>query len=196
VYSDVRSSALVVGPPASGKTVSVIVPWLQQVVWDSAGTRLVLGGQANASDLQDMSALCGNVDVQEHTGGNGSGWGAAAKAAWSGQPAGGSKGHMVTKTKPVFSPSEIRTMRAGRGVLLLPEPPAEIRLTPWMKRKDAADLQASKKSVEAALRAGAEKGTERESGHIGFIASGSGTSTPAGPREDWNDQDDDEEQAG
>jgi type IV secretory pathway TraG/TraD family ATPase VirD4 len=116
-----------------------------QAMWDAATVKVVLGSQANADDLADLSRLLGDVEVKE------------ASESWA---RGGERTLSVApRQRPVLEPSRLRTMPFGTAVLLLRStPPVLLDLEPWTARGDAKKLRAERQSIEAALRAGAEGG--------------------------------------
>jgi type IV secretion system protein VirD4 len=92
----VEDSAVVLGPPRSGKGLHRVIPLIRsegggtgittiavlqslaqartrwgrdaaQAIWDSAIVKVVLGGGSNASDLSDLSRLIGERDALERS---------------------------------------------------------------------------------------------------------------------------------
>ena len=106
-----------------------------QAIWDAATVKVVLGGQANADDLADLSRLLGEVEVKEVT------------ESWA---RGGERTVTVAnRHKPVLEPSALRTLPFGAAVLLLRSaPPVVLDLEPWTARSDAKVLQAERESLE------------------------------------------------
>jgi type IV secretory pathway TraG/TraD family ATPase VirD4 len=115
-----------------------------QAIWDAATVKVVLGGQANADDLTDISRLLGDVEVEE--------------ASQSISRGGERVVSVAQRQKPVLEPSRLRTLPFGTGVLLLRSaPPVLLDLEPWTARPDATRLRAERESLEAALRSAASK---------------------------------------
>jgi len=107
-------------------------------IWDAATVKLVLGGSANADDLGAISRLLGERDVLERTETSGSG--AASRSV-----------STHVQRRPVLDPAEIRSLPAGRGLLLLRQVPAILLdLEPWTARRDARRLEADRRTFEAA----------------------------------------------
>lgn len=110
-------------------------------IWDSAIVKVVLGGSSNAGDLADISRLVGELDLPEH----------------SETLSGGRNGRSVSiqrRTRPILDPAAIRRIPVGHALLLLrTAPPIMMRLRPWTKRRDAADLAAGRRAFEDAVRA-------------------------------------------
>ncbi len=110
-----------------------------QAIWDAATVKVVLGGQANADDLADLSRLLGEVEVKEVT------------ESWAG--GGGRTVTVANRHKPVLEPAALRTLPFGAAVLLLRSaPPVVLDLEPWTARSDAKVLQAERESLESRLR--------------------------------------------
>lgn len=105
-------------------------------IWDSAITKVILGGSANADDLGDISRLIGEREVTE----------------WSETRSGGTAGRSVssvTRHRPILEPSELRRLPIGTGLLLLRSAaPIMMRLQPWTARADAAELTAGRQAWE------------------------------------------------
>jgi type IV secretory pathway TraG/TraD family ATPase VirD4 len=117
-----------------------------QAIWDSATTKVVLGGQANADDLADMSRLCGDVEVRKVSQ-SGAGILTAGSA------------HIYLERRPILDPAQLRTLPFGTGILLLRSAkPIQLRLTPWTRRKDAARLELGKTHIEHLLQQTAKQG--------------------------------------
>jgi type IV secretion system protein VirD4 len=114
-----------------------------EAIWDAATVKVMLGGQANADDLADMSRLLGDVDVRE-TSESYSRWGDRSTS-------------VSTRTKPILELARLRTLRFGTGVLLLRSaPPIILDLTRWTDRPDGDRLAADRTQLEELLRAAAE----------------------------------------
>jgi len=107
-------------------------------IWDAATVKLVLGGSANADDLGAISRLLGERDVLERTETSGSG--AASRSV-----------STHVQRRPVLDAAEIRSLPAGRGLLLLRQvPPILLDLEPWTARRDARRLEAARREFELA----------------------------------------------
>jgi type IV secretory pathway TraG/TraD family ATPase VirD4 len=114
-----------------------------QAIWDAATIKVVLGGQANSDDLTDMSRLLGEVEVRETTESYGQGGQRSTTVA--------------VRSKPILTPSQLRTLPFGTGVLLLRSaPPIMLALDAWTGRPDAATLTTDKEQLEQSLRAAAD----------------------------------------
>ena len=114
-----------------------------EAIWDAATVKVMLGGQANADDLADMSRLLGDVDVRE-TSESFSRWGDRSTS-------------VSTRTKPILEPARLRTLPFGKGVLLLRSaPPIILDLTRWTDRPDGEQLAADRTRLEERLRVAAE----------------------------------------
>jgi type IV secretory pathway TraG/TraD family ATPase VirD4 len=114
-------------------------------IWDSATTKIILGGECSAGDLQDMSTVCGQVEVKK----------VSQSGAGILQP--GSR-HIYTQQEPVLTPAQLRTLPFGTGVLLLrTAKPIVLNMTPWPSRRDAARLETGKQHVEAVLQEAAKE---------------------------------------
>jgi len=94
------------------------------IMWDNAAIRVIMGGAGNVADLEDVSRLMGEVRTP------------------SGRP-GRDDGRRV------LSPEEIRTLPFGTAVVVARAArPVEVALTPWWKRRDAAEIAAGKAETE------------------------------------------------
>ena len=84
-----------------------------QAIWDSATVKVVLGGQANADDLADLSRLLGEVEVPDTS----ESYGRAGERSTT----------VSTRTKAVLEPARLRTLpfgHRGAAVALRPAHPA------------------------------------------------------------------------
>jgi type IV secretory pathway TraG/TraD family ATPase VirD4 len=105
-------------------------------IFGASTTKLVLGGVPEADDLESLSRLCGERDV-----------GTTSYTK-------GSRGEVSVSTasrrERVYTPTEIREMPPGTGLLLYRNlPPAMIRLQPWMDRPDAEAIKAGMKQAKS-----------------------------------------------
>jgi type IV secretory pathway TraG/TraD family ATPase VirD4 len=113
-----------------------------QAIWDSATSKIVLGGSSNASDLRDITHLIGERDSPE--------------VSISRQAGGGRNISESTRQRSILEPSMIRLIRAGHGLLMLrAAKPIMLTLRSWTVRSDAQLLKAQRMDVEQSLRAGA-----------------------------------------
>ncbi len=105
-------------------------------IWDAAIVKLILGGCANADDLADLSRLIGDREVRE----------------WSETRTGGaipSSTSTSTRRRPILEPADLRRLPLGYGLLLLRSAaPIMLRVTPWIARRDAAELAAGRAHFE------------------------------------------------
>ena len=109
--------------------------------WDSATAKLILGGQANAADLADLSKLLGETEITETS--------VSTRQGDTSQTT-------SSRYRPILSIEALRTLPEGQGVLLLrAAPPVILRLLPWTARPDAPALQTAKSEREATIRAAA-----------------------------------------
>jgi type IV secretion system protein VirD4 len=113
-----------------------------QAIWDSATSKIILGGSSNADDLRDLANLIGERESPE--------------VSTTRQAGGGRNVTESTRQRSILDPSSIRLIRAGYGLLLLRAArPIVLTLRPWTSRRDAAELQRQRSEVEATLRASA-----------------------------------------
>ena len=111
-------------------------------IWDASIVKVVLGGSANAKDLQDVAALLGERD--EPT------------VAVSRDTHGGRSYQTSLRRVPVMPPDVLRTLPFGTAVTLLrSSPPIVTNLRAWTARPDAKTLRADRGAIEAMLRSGA-----------------------------------------
>jgi type IV secretory pathway TraG/TraD family ATPase VirD4 len=112
-------------------------------IWDSAIVKIVLGGSANADDLNDLSRLIGEKEVKE--------WSETVLAGTGGRSVSSS-----TRRRPILEPSEIRRLPIGHGLLLLRSArPIMMKLQPWTARHDASELVAARRCLEGPAVTGA-----------------------------------------
>jgi type IV secretory pathway TraG/TraD family ATPase VirD4 len=113
-----------------------------QAIWDSATSKIMLGGSSNASDLRDITQLIGERDSPE--------------VSVSRQAGGGRNISESTRQRSILDPSMIRLIRVGHGLLMLrAAKPIMLTLRSWTARGDAQQLKAQRMDVEQSLRAGA-----------------------------------------
>lgn len=113
-----------------------------QAIWDSATTKVILGGSSNASDLRDIAQLMGERD--------------AVEVSTTRQAGGGRNVSESTRQRSILDPSTIRLLRVGHALLMLrAAKPIMLKLRPWTDRRDANRLREERRAVEASLRAGA-----------------------------------------
>jgi type IV secretion system protein VirD4 len=107
-------------------------------IWDAAIVKLVLGGSGNAEDLRDLAALVGTRRER--------------RAAESRGPDGRRTVSTSRHEVPVLDTGQLRTLPFGQAVLLLRSaPPILLRLQPWTRRRDAAQLKTLRAEMEASL---------------------------------------------
>ncbi|MDP9116974.1 MAG: TraM recognition domain-containing protein [Actinomycetota bacterium] len=111
-------------------------------IWDTATTKIILGGLANASDLRDISNLIGTRDQQATSSTRGSD--------------GRTSTSVSTHEVPIFDIARIRTLAFGTALLLLRATrPIVLTQQPWTARSDAKHIKTSRTNVEHQLRAAA-----------------------------------------
>jgi len=113
-----------------------------QAIWDSATSKIILGGSSNASDLRDITQLIGERDSPE--------------ISTTRQAGGGRNVSESTRQRSILEPSMIRLIRVGHALLLLrAAKPIMLTLRSWTARGDAELLKAQRMNVEQSLRNGA-----------------------------------------
>jgi type IV secretory pathway TraG/TraD family ATPase VirD4 len=124
-----------------------------QAIWDSATSKIILGGSSNASDLRDLTQLIGERDTPETT--------------TTRQAGGGRTISESTRQRPILDPSMIRLIRTGHALLMLrAAKPIMLTLRSWTARADARQLKAQRSDVEQALRSGAQLRSARQPGKL------------------------------
>jgi len=107
-------------------------------IWDAASVKLILGGGSNARDLEDLSKLIGQRDEQQNT----ASFGADGRRSDSSS----------LREVPVMDPSRLRMLPFGTAVLMLRAArPIVLSMTSWTKRPEAAELQRSRRRLEAVI---------------------------------------------
>ena len=107
-------------------------------IWDAAIVKVVLGGGSNARDLEDLSKLIGQRPDRQTSTSTG--------------PDGRRSTSTSTHQVPIIDPGRLRTLPFGTAILLLRSArPIVLTLHPWIKRKDAKALQASRHHLEEAI---------------------------------------------
>jgi type IV secretion system protein VirD4 len=107
---------------------------------DTAIVKIVLGGESNSRDLQDLSTLIGERDETTDS--------------TTTDATGGRSHQRSIRRVPILPPDALRTMPFGLGTILLrAAPPIVTDLRPWTGRKDADQLTAQRREVEQTLRA-------------------------------------------
>jgi type IV secretory pathway TraG/TraD family ATPase VirD4 len=110
-----------------------------QAIWDSATTKIILGGSSNANDLRDLAQLIGERESPE--------------ISTTRQAGGGRNVTESSRQRSILDPSDIRLIRVGHGLLMLRAArPIMLTLRPWTARKNAKELKAQRAQVEGALR--------------------------------------------
>ncbi len=113
-------------------------------IWDAATVKVVLGGLAKMRDLDDLARLLGDRDDHTLT---------VSRGAHSDRST-----SVSVRRIPVLPPDLLRTLPFGTAALLLRQArPAVIDLQPWTARRDADQLRAAQRQVEAASAAGATR---------------------------------------
>lgn len=109
---------------------------------DTAIVKIVLGGESNSRDLQDLSTLIGERDETTDS--------------TTTDATGGRSHQRSIRRVPILPPDALRTMPFGLGTILLrAAPPIVTDLRPWTDRKDAGQLTADRRQIEQSLRAAA-----------------------------------------
>jgi len=113
-----------------------------QAIWDSATSKVILGGSSNASDLHDLAKLIGERESSEVTTIH--------------QFDGGKNISESTGQRPILDPSSIRLIKVGHGLLMLrAAKPIMLTLRPWTALADAQELGLARNAVEESLRTAA-----------------------------------------
>ena len=122
--------------------------WGQQdaeAIWDSAITKIILGGSGNADDLRDLSALIGQREEKRLN----ESWGTDGRRSLS----------MSVQDTPILDPGQLRTLRFGNAVLLLRSAaPIMLNLQRWTDRADAGNLKTARAALERSVRAAVSLG--------------------------------------
>jgi type IV secretory pathway TraG/TraD family ATPase VirD4 len=114
-----------------------------QAIWDSATSKVVLGGLSNADDLRDLAQLIGERESRE--------------VSTTRQAGGGRNVTESTRRSTILDASDLRLISVGHGLLLLRAArPIMLTLRPWTARRDAATLRTERTAVEASLRQGSD----------------------------------------
>jgi type IV secretion system protein VirD4 len=109
---------------------------------DTAIVKIVLGGESNSRDLQDLSTLIGERDETTDS--------------TTTDATGGRSHQRSIRRVPILPPDALRTMPFGLGTILLrAAPPIVTDLRPWTGRKDADQLTADRRETEQTLRSAA-----------------------------------------
>jgi type IV secretion system protein VirD4 len=96
-------------------------------IWDASTTKVILGGLAQAEDLQRISRLAGDIDAPHVTRSSGSG--------------GGSRS-VSSQRLPALPLDRIRCLPAGRAIVLARRcPPVDAVLTPWFRQHTQSDTR-------------------------------------------------------
>lgn len=105
-------------------------------MWANASAKIVLGGATERDDLEALSRLIGEWEIEERSETHSSD--------------GQITTHVDRRREPIASPDMIRELPRGEGILLYRNlPPIRITLDMWHRRKDAGPMREN----EAALRA-------------------------------------------
>lgn len=107
-----------------------------QTIFGSATIKILLGGSSNPDDLRKFESLLGNREISKQS----KSWG-------SGQHSTSEQSHDV----PLMSVKELRMLPFGTGMLLAPRrQPMLLEMEGYWKRKDASEIEGSKKSYNPA----------------------------------------------
>jgi type IV secretory pathway TraG/TraD family ATPase VirD4 len=113
-----------------------------QAIWDSATSKIILGGSSNANDLRDLTQLIGDR--------------ASPEMSTTRQAGGGRNVTESTRQRTILDPSDIRLIKIGHGLLMLrAAKPIMLTLRPWTQRADSGELRRQRVLVEESLRTGA-----------------------------------------
>ena len=113
-----------------------------QAIWDSATTKIILGGSSNADDLRGLAQLIGE---REHS-----------EVSITRQAGGGRNVTESTRSRSILEVSDIRLITVGHGLLMLRAArPIMLALRPWTSRRDAELLAQQRAAIEERLRHGA-----------------------------------------
>ncbi|MGB6453521.1 MAG: TraG/TraD/VirD4 family protein [Streptosporangiaceae bacterium] len=117
-----------------------------QGIWDAATVKLILGGNDNKDDLEDVSHVLGEYRTSDRT------------RSW--QP-----GHLQSSTSEshrderILRPSMIRELAFGQALLLLRSAkPIVLQLDKWDRRRDAEQIREDHRHVSDSIRAQAGSG--------------------------------------
>ncbi|MDH6119794.1 type IV secretion system protein VirD4 [Kitasatospora sp. GAS204A] len=103
-------------------------------IFGASTTKIVLGGVPEADDLEQLSRLCGERDLPTTSSSTG--------------PKGEVSYSYSQRRERVYTPTEIRQMPPGQGLLMYRNmPPIMARLEPWMNRSDAEEIKAGMKEA-------------------------------------------------
>ena len=128
-----------------------------QAIWDSATSKIILGGSSNASDLRDLTQLIGERDTPE--------------ISTTRQAGGGRNVSESTRQRAILDPSTIRLIKTGHALLMLrAAKPIMLTLSSWTERADAKVLKNQRSGVEEALRNGALQRGARQHGVLAHPA--------------------------
>ncbi|TWE13086.1 type IV secretory system conjugative DNA transfer family protein [Rudaeicoccus suwonensis] len=111
-------------------------------IWDAAIVKIILGGESQSRDLQDLSTLIGERDETTDS--------------TTTDATGGRSHQRSIRRVPILPPDALRTMPFGLGTILLrAAPPIVTDLRPWTSRADADQLTADRREIEQTLRSAA-----------------------------------------
>lgn len=114
-------------------------------IWDASIVKIILGGASNTRDLQDLSALLGERDEFTDS---------ITMGAY-----GDRSSQRSVRRVPIMPPERLRMLPFGTGVTLLRSaPPIITDLRAWTARRDAGQLRADRRKVEAFLKGGGARG--------------------------------------
>jgi len=111
-----------------------------EALWGAATIKLLLGGLAEADELDRLSRLCGQRDVPVRSSTTTTGGRGAPAATTS------------LRRQPVLDVAALRALPTGQALLLYRNlPPALIRLRFWRRRADAAQIEAGRRQAVVRL---------------------------------------------
>jgi type IV secretion system protein VirD4 len=113
-------------------------------LWAAATVKLVLGGLADANDLEQLSKLCGERKV-----------GRTSTTHTAYQPGSTTRSE---ERERVLPPEKILTLPVGEALLFYRNmSPALVRLRPWWRRKDASAVREAQESLPGPAERGAAR---------------------------------------
>jgi type IV secretion system protein VirD4 len=117
-------------------------------IWDSAITKLIMGGGGNSDDLRDLSALIGTKSETQLN----ESWGADGRRSVSSSAA----------ESAILDPGRLRTLPFGTCILLLRSaPPILLALCKWTDRQDVPSFPLWRVGGRESVARGREEGRGR-----------------------------------
>jgi type IV secretory pathway TraG/TraD family ATPase VirD4 len=116
-----------------------------QGIWDAATVKMILGGNDNKEDLEDLSHVLGEYRTSDHN------------RSW--QPGRwGSSTSETHRDERILKPSMIRELAFGQALLLLRSAkPMVLQLQKWDQRRDAKQIRQDRRHVTDSIRAQAAR---------------------------------------